>query len=100
MPTAAVMEREAARVIQLETEAFRENFNKRWFPLEHALANHPLFDQAVQIEEWMIRQRVLQREPSLIEIFAEGLGFKLDNTSCFAFHYGGSWHSDMYLGRL
>ncbi len=35
---------ESTRVIQLETEAFRENFNKRWFPLEHALARHPLFE--------------------------------------------------------
>ena len=44
MPTSTVMDCEAARVIQLETEAFRENFNKRWFPLEHALARHPLFE--------------------------------------------------------
>ncbi len=44
MQTSAVMELEAARVIQLEAQAFRENFNKRWFPLEHALARHPLFD--------------------------------------------------------
>jgi hypothetical protein len=44
MQTSAVMDCETTRVIQLETEAFRENFNKRWFPLEHALAHHPLFD--------------------------------------------------------
>src|SRR5260370_28811478 len=44
MPTSAVMNCESTRVIQLETEAFRENFNKRWFPLEHALARHPLFE--------------------------------------------------------
>ena len=44
MPTSTVMDCETVRVIQLETEAFRENFNKRWFPLEHALARHPLFE--------------------------------------------------------
>ena len=57
-------------------------------------------DQTIQIEEWMIGERVFQREPSPIEVFAECLSLKLDNASCFTFHCCGSWHSDMYLGRL
>lgn len=44
MQTSATMQCEASRVIQLESSAFRENFNKRWFELEHALADHPLFE--------------------------------------------------------
>src|SRR5229473_3569560 len=44
MQTSDVMQCEASRVIQLESGAFHENFNKRWFELEHTLADHPLFE--------------------------------------------------------
>ncbi|HLJ51475.1 MAG TPA: hypothetical protein VKU01_35965 [Bryobacteraceae bacterium] len=35
---------DSSRVILFDEELFHKNFNQRWFPLEHTLASHPLFD--------------------------------------------------------
>src|SRR5437016_5614437 len=43
-------------------------------------------DQAVQIEERMMSQNVLEVEPALVEILAECLSFEFDYASCFTIH--------------
>ncbi len=59
MQAPAVTPSTSCRVIEFDERAFRENFNRKWFALEHNLANHPLFelDRLVVLAKQTARER-------------------------------------------
>jgi len=40
----AAVETKTSSVLRFDEEKFHQNFNRKWFPLQHNLGGHPLFD--------------------------------------------------------